>query len=200
MHFKETPDIIINLKRYLDSLNPISADSWNKLSNIFSEKTISKGDFFIEEGQTAKQIAFLHDGVIRAFFRNSNGFEYNKHFFVSPCFIGGYASLITATKNQINQQALSNCRILVANFSDFTALYDIHPDIERAARKLAELFFVDKEQREIEIVLLDADKRYLLFQKQFPFLEQQIAQYHIASYLGITPTQLSRIRRKLTQK
>jgi len=64
------------------------------------------------------------------------------------------------------------------------------------ARKLAEIFFVQKEQREIEIVLLDADRRYSLFQKQFPQLEQQIPQYHIASYLGVTPTQLSRIRRK----
>jgi CRP-like cAMP-binding protein len=191
---------LTELKKYIDNLNPISADSWNKLSGIFSEKTLLKGDFFIREGQTANQIGFLQDGIIRAFYRNNEGLEYNKHFFVSSCFIGGYASLITGTTNQINQQALSNCQILVANFSDFTALYDTHPDIERAARKLAEFFFVHKEQREIEIVLLDADKRYLLFQKQFPFLEQQIPQYHIASYLGITPTQLSRIRRKFTQK
>lgn len=189
-----------DLKNYIDSLNPISADSWNKLTNIFSEKSLSKGDFFIKEGQTANQIAFLQDGIVRAFYRNNEGVEYNKHFFISPCFIGGYASLITGTTNQINQQALTNCKILVANFSDFTALYNTYPDIERAARKLAELFFVHKEQREIEIVLLDADKRYLLFQKQFPFLEQQIPQYHIASYLGITPTQLSRIRRKFTEK
>ncbi|MGE4347904.1 MAG: Crp/Fnr family transcriptional regulator, partial [Flavobacteriaceae bacterium] len=66
-------------------------------------------------------------------------------------------------------------------------------------RKLAEQFFVHKEQREVNIVMLDADKRYLIFQQEFPFLEQLIPQYHIASYLGITPTQLSRIRRKLTK-
>lgn len=56
---------------------------------------------------------------------------------------------------------------------------------------------MQKEQREIEIVLLDADERYHIFQKQFSGLENRIPQYHIASYLGITPTQLSRIRRKL---
>lgn len=187
------------LKKYIDSLNPISTNSLEKLCSIFSKSSLSKGEFFIQEGQTTNQIAFLEEGIIRAFYRNNEGLEYNKHFFISPCFIGGYASLITGTPNQISQQALSNCTIFVANFSDFTALYDTNPDIERAARKLAELFFVHKEQREIEIVLLDADKRYLLFQKQFPFLEQQIPQYHIASYLGITPTQLSRIRRKITR-
>jgi len=190
---------LTGLKKYIDSLNPISTNSLEKLCSIFSKSSLSKGEFFIQEGQTTNQIAFLEEGIIRAFYRNNEGLEYNKHFFISPCFIGGYASLITGTPNQISQQALSNCTIFVANFSDFTALYDTNPDIERAARKLAELFFVHKEQREIEIVLLDADKRYLLFQKQFPFLEQQIPQYHIASYLGITPTQLSRIRRKITR-
>ncbi|MOA17990.1 hypothetical protein D3C78_1382750 [compost metagenome] len=65
---------------------------------------------------------------------------------------------------------------------------------------MAENYFVDKEEKEIEIVLLDADKRYELFQQKFPDLEQLIPQYHIASYLGITPTQLSRIRRKLVSK
>jgi len=191
---------LTDLKKYIDKLNPISTGSWSRLKSIFLEKEITKGEFFIKEGQTATQIAFLQDGVIRAFYKNNEGLEYNKHFFVSPCFIGGYASLITGASNQINQQALSDCKILVANYSDFVALYDKCSDIERSARHLAELFFVHKEQREIEIVTLDADKRYLLFQQQYPQLEQQIPQYHIASYLGITPTQLSRIRRKFAGK
>jgi len=88
----------------------------------------------------------------------------------------------------------------VANFEEFSRLYLSCPDLERAARILAERFFVQKEQREIELVVLDADQRYRLFQQQFPQLENQITQYHIASYLGITPTQLSRIRRKLAQR
>lgn len=60
--------------------------------------------------------------------------------------------------------------------------------------------FIQKEERELEIVLLNADKRYHLFKTQFPNLEQLIPQYHIASYLGITPTQLSRIRRGIVKK
>ena len=165
-----------------------------------SPKILKKGDCFIREGQTAKEIAFLESGIVRAFYRNSEAIEYNKHFFINPCFIGGYASLITKTPNQINQQALTDCNILVAKFADIEALYSSCPDIERAARILAEQFFVQKEQREIEIVLLGADKRYQIFREKFPHLEQHIPQYHIASYLGITPTQLSRIRRKISGK
>jgi CRP-like cAMP-binding protein len=64
------------------------------------------------------------------------------------------------------------------------------------ARLLAEYLFIRKEKREIELVTLDARERYAIFRKEHPTLEQFIPQYHIASYLGITPTQLSRIRRK----
>jgi hypothetical protein len=74
--------------------------------------------------------------------------------------------LITKTPNQINQQALSDCNIQVAKYTDIQALYQTCPDIERATRMLAEQFFVQKEQREIEIVLLDAGKRYQIFQKK----------------------------------
>lgn len=189
-----------SLKTFFNKLTPVSPESWEKFSALFTPKILKKGDYFITDGQTAKEIGFLETGIIRAFYRNYEAVEYNKHFFTNPCFIGGYASLITATPNQIIQQALTDCAILVAKFADIQKLYEARPDIERAARILAELFFVQKEQREIEIVLLNADQRYQIFQKEFPQLEQQIPQYHIASYLGITPTQLSRIRRKISGK
>ncbi len=191
---------MIDLKTFFNKLTPVSPESWDMFSTLFLPKVLKKGDYFITDGQTAKEIGFLESGIIRAFYRNSEAVEYNKHFFINPCFIGGYASLIAGTPNQIIQQALTDCRIQVAKFADIQKLYEICPDIERGARILAEQFFVQKEQREIEIVLLDADKRYQIFQKNFPQLEQQIPQYHIASYLGITPTQLSRIRRKLSRK
>lgn len=189
-----------DLKTFVNKLAPVSAKSWDKFSVLFTPRQLKKGDYFIKSGQTAKEIAFFGNGIVRGFYRNDNGDEYNKHFFVNPCFLGGYASLVTQTPSQIHQQALTDCHILVANYATIQSLFDTCPDIERAARIMAELYFVEKEQREIDLVLLDADERYKNFQKEFPTLEQQIPQYHIASYLGVTPTQLSRIRKKLSGK
>jgi len=188
------------LEKFFNNLTPISSESWNSVKGLFTSKILKKGDYFIKEGQIAKEIGFLDEGIIRAFYRSNEGIEYNKHFFINPCFIGGYASLITGRPNKINQQALTDCKIQTTGFADIKALYHSCRDLEKAARILAEQFFVQKEQREIEIVLLDAEKRYQIFKKQFPQLEQQIPQYHIASYLGITPTQLSRIRSKISGK
>jgi CRP-like cAMP-binding protein len=190
----------MDLKTFFNKLTAVSPDSLDKFLALFSPKTLKKNEYFIREGQSAKEIGFLESGIIRAFYRNNEAVEYNKHFFINPCFVGGYASLITGEPNQICQQALTDCILQVAKFSDIRDLYQTCPGIERGARILAEQFFIQKEKREIEIVLLGADKRYQIFKKEFPQLEQQIPQYHIASYLGVSPTQLSRIRRKISGK
>jgi len=188
------------LYKYLTSISQIQNETWNKVRELFTETTLKKGDYFIKEGEMANRIGFLNNGVIRAFYRNNDGIEYNKHFFTANNLVAGYSSLITKEPNKINQQALTDCQLLTANYYDIVKLYESNQDFERFGRKLAEIFFVHKEQREIDIVMLDADKRYLIFQKEFPTLEQLIPQYQIASYLGITPTQLSRIRRKFIKK
>jgi CRP-like cAMP-binding protein len=190
---------VTELYKYLNAISPLQDKAWERIEALFSEKTLAKGDYFIGEGETAKQIGFLKSGIIRAFYRSNEGMEYNKHFFIPHNIIGGYSSLITSTPNKIIQQALTDCTILVANYSQVIKLYDLFPNFERVGRRLAELYFVNKEQREIEIVLLNADERYLILRRDYPQLEQQIPQYHIASYLGITPTQLSRIRRKFSE-
>jgi CRP-like cAMP-binding protein len=187
------------LYNYLNAISPLQDKTWKRIEELFSEQVLAKGDYFINEGEIAKQIGFLKKGTIRAFYRNNEGIEYNKHFFVSNTIVGGYSSLVTATPNKIVQQALTDCELLVANYADIIKLYDLFPDFERVGRRLAEFYFVEKEKREIEIVLLNADERYLIFRKEYPQLEQLIPQYHIASYLGITPTQLSRIRRKFSE-
>lgn len=186
-----------SLKKYLDQLAPVSPKAWKKVQSLFTERTLGKSAFFIQHNQKAREIGFLTEGLLRAYYTSPGGVEYNKHFFVGPCFVGGYASLITGLPNQINQQALTPCRILVASYAAFQELYAQHHELERAARMLAERFFAQKEQREIELVLLNAEQRYSIFKRDFSKLEQVIPQYHIASYLGISATQLSRIRRKL---
>lgn len=187
---------LTNLKQFLYTLSPISELTWQQVKPLFAETTLKKGDYFIEEDQLATQFAFVQSGVIRGFYRDKQGTEYNKHFFVAPSIASGYTSLITGKPNQISQQALTDCLLLQANYQTFTALYDTYPDLERVGRRFAERYFVEKERKEIEIVLLDAENRYRLFLENYPGLEQHIPQYHIASYLGITPTQLSRIRKK----
>lgn len=187
-------------RAFIDSFSPISDATWEAVRPLFQPEKLAKGHLFIDSGKVAHRLAFLESGYLRGYYRNEEAQEYNKHFFVPPSFVGGYASLITGRPNRIIHEALTDCQIWVAEYSEFTALYDAHHDLERAARRLAEMFFVQKEEREVQIVLLEAKERYEIFQRDFSALEQHIPQYHIAAYLGITPTQLSRIRRKRSEE
>ena len=188
------------LKEYFNSISTLSESTWDKISPFFKEDRLLKNEYFAEENKTAIQIAFLKTGVVRAFFINQEGKDYNKQFFVGQSIIGAYSSLLTGNVNLIAQQALTDCVIYTCDYVSLTKLYKECPDLERFARKIAEYYFLEKEKKEIEIVLLDAAQRYILFKKEFPTLEQQIPQFHIASYLGISATQLSRIRREFLSK
>jgi CRP-like cAMP-binding protein len=185
--------------KFINKINSIDDDTFEELQKCFKPQQLRKNEFFIRDGEYAKQIGFLKEGVVRAFFLNKEGKEYNKQFFVGPSIIGAYTSLLTKQPNRIAQQALTDCEILIADFKEIEKLYDRFHSLERLGRKIAEFYFLEKEQKEIEMALLDADKRYLIMREKFPTIESLVPQYHIASYLGISPTQLSRIRRKLKE-
>ena len=185
-----------DLKIYLETLIPFTKSEMEVFISLFSEIRLKKKDYFAKEGEFSSTIAFISNGVMRAFFRNKSGNEYNKTFFTPPSFVAAYSSITTKQKNLINIQCLTDCSILVADFDKITSLYKDYTKIESLARILAEYKFAIKEKREIELVTLEAKERYEIFKKEHPNLETQISQYHIASFLGVSPTQLSRIRAK----
>ncbi len=186
------------LQNYLNHMTPISDKTWNLLEDIFVQKELKKLDLFCPVDKVATKIAFLQEGIVRSFYTNKEGQELNKNFFVAPAFIGAYSSLITQMPNKLAQQALTNCIIWETDYANIKKLYDSCPDLERLGRLVAEYYFVEKEIREVNLLNLEAKEYYKIFQQQYPTLEQQISQYHVASFLGITPTQLSRIRAEKT--
>lgn len=188
------------LKHYFNAISKLNESTWDRIVPYFKEDRLQKNEYFAKENKTAHQIAFLKTGVVRAYFINQQGKDYNKQFFVGQSIIGAYSSLLTGKTNLIAQQALTDCVIYTCDYEALTKLYEECPDLERFARKIAEYYFLEKEKKEIEIVLLDASQRYVLFKKEFPTLEQLITQFHIASYLGISATQLSRIRKQFASK
>lgn len=187
------------LANYLNAISPLQEATLQELSSYFRPLKLKKKEYFVSAGTYTSQIGFLKKGVVRAYFHNQEGKEYTKQFFTDHSLIGAYSALLTQQTNKIAQQALTDCDIWVADYTTFVKLYDTHPDIERLGRKIAENYFLEKEEKELEMALFDAEKRYELFRQRFPQLENQIPQYYIASYLSISPTQLSRIRKKLYQ-
>ena len=188
-----------NLIKFFNNTVQLSEKVVSLMGEIFVCDELKKGAYFIRKGEFAKEIAFLETGIVRAFYVNNEGKEYNKNLFSAPSIIGSYASLISKQKNSVAQQALTDCKIWKASFHKIEKLSEGNFEIERLRRIIAENYFLNNEKKELEMAMLDAAKRYLILQKEYPGIELKIPQYHIATYLGISPTQLSRVRKDLSQ-
>lgn len=190
---------MFDLNHFLNNFSSVSQNTFQQIEELFVKKKLIKHEYFAAEGEKATKFGILTKGIIRGFYRNNEGNEYNKTFFIAPTFIGSYSSLITKKASLVNQQALIDCEIFVANYNNFEKLCQNNIELERLSKKIAQQHFVNKEKREIELVMLNATERYEMLKKEFPNIENIIPQYHIASYLTISPTQLSRIRNKISK-
>ena len=190
----EKQAIIKTLQRF----SPLSKAAQEDLLALFSYKEVNKGAFFVQEGNYTSELGFVIDGVLRAYYVDQKGTEYNKTFFTKNAFAISLASVLQRIPSYLNFDALVDTALWVADYYQLTQLFAKHRDIETVVRKVIEYkWVVEKELRELRLVLNNAEERYRFFQEEYPGLENLIPQYHIASHLGITPIQLSRIRAKM---
>ena len=156
--------------------------------------TLEKGEYFLMAGDVPQYIGFVISGLLRLFYIDSDGVEINKHFCVENTLAISYSAFLQREESKFYIQALEDTKLLAIDYETYVDLLDSHICWQIVARKLAQMLFILKEKRESEFLLDDAQHRYLQFLKDYPNLESRLSQYHIASYLGITPESLSRIR------
>ncbi len=182
---------------HINNIHPLTKEEFKAFISIFEPATLNKKEYFSLAGEKELKMGILVEGVVRAYVMSSNGTEVNKQLFTKFQTVGGYSSLITKQPNKLSYQALTDCTLFTASYNDMLKLYDEYRNIERLGRVSLENLFVAKEKRELELLTLNATERYLILKKETPTIEQEISLTHIASYLGVTPTQLSRIRKSL---
>lgn len=184
---------LLQLHRALNRLSAIPDDQWSALQELLREKFVQKGETFVEIGDRTGEMGFVVSGLLRKYYLNEEGQEFIKGFSWENEIASPYASLITGQPSNIHIEALEDTHLRVIRYADFQKLYPKHSCWQEIGRKLAEKCFIEREQREFEFLTLSAQERYARFKKGFPFLIGRVSQYHIASYLGITPVALSRI-------
>ena len=154
---------------------------------------VKKGETIVKEGQFCHSIYFIHSGFISLFLLK-DGEEHVKDFSLSGKFITAYTSMSTGQASQIFLRAEQDCVLSVWDAPYFQELIRQNPKWTLFAFRMAEYLFYRKEKREISLLLHSAEVRYQNMLNEFPSLPQEIPQYLIASYLGIKPQSLSRIR------
>ncbi len=163
---------------------------------LFSKRTLEEGEYFLQAGDRSIELAFVNAGLLRFFYQSEDGKEFNKSFIPENQFAAAYSAFLIDRPARFCIQALEESHLLVCSLKPVIELFDEHRCWERLGRILAEQLYIKKETREAEFLLDDAETRYRNFQRTYPGLEDRLAQYHVASYLGVTPVALSRIRRR----
>lgn len=193
---REMPKLPARLVAMVDAIHPLGAELWELLTPQLVRRTLEPREHFARAGSVQTTVGLLESGRVRAYYERPDGKAYTKHFFTGPDLIGDYASLLTQKPVEIAQQALTPCVVWVLDHALVRAVETQHPALVALQRRYAEGLYLRNEQREIEIATLDATERYRRLLAQHPGIEVDVPLYEIAAWLGITPTQLSRIRRR----
>jgi CRP-like cAMP-binding protein len=173
-------------------------DRWEDVVSLFTLQDFKREHYLCNKNDFPKNIYFIKSGVIRGFFTNEKGFEYNKLLFTDNHLAASLTALSNGEPSKISLQCLTDCSIYVADYFDFIQLVESDLELSNLYLKTFHFLYKDLEQSEIDKVLLKAKDRYLKLLNQFPDIENKIMLYHIASHLGVTAIQLSRIRKELS--
>lgn len=184
-------DIFFNKIRSYCNISEEAEADWAKLLRL---KTYKKGEYFISEGQYPKEVAFVVKGLFYQSYTSNTGDIVIKVFFPEQRFAASVVAMLTKSQSMYNIIAIEKSEVLVYNFYDFKNLISKHADIAAFYIKYTEQhWIIEKEPLEISLRHFDAKVRYGEFLEKYPHLVKRLKKHHIASYLGITPTQLSRI-------
>lgn len=185
------------LRKTLDTTSDITQNHIDNFLSIAHIKHVSKGECFIHAGQKPNSFAFVARGLFRYYYIDKKGNEFTKAFFAERSFISSYSALIQNRESYYSIEALEDSIILEIHFEKWKSISEHELCWCRFLLSQIERGYGMKEARERELLLLNAEQRYRSFLQSFPDLEKRVKQHMIASYIGITPVALSRIRKKM---
>lgn len=188
------------ITNFVSNLSSLSESSKKKFLGLLTLNTYEKGDVIAHLGEIPTNFYVLKSGIVRSYITNDKGKEFIRTFFVPVASTGSFSALILEKPSRLTYDCLTNCEIYTGNFKAFKQLASENLDVSKMYSAVLERIFIRMEKRIFELSVLDATKRYLNLKKEIPDIDNLIPQYHIASYLNITPVQLSRIRKSLYSK
>ena len=186
-------DSLLNSIQNIITLSPAEVEI---IKSLFKEKTYKKGEFFLEEGRICKHVGFVAQGLMR-FYINHDGEEKIYDFSQENEYVCNYESFLPQKPSSKNIQALEDSVVYLISYNDLQLLYKNVREGERFGRIAIEYVFLQLLQDLSSFYTETPEIRYERFLKNHADLQQRISQYHVASYVGVKPQSLSRIRKRI---
>jgi CRP-like cAMP-binding protein len=178
----------------------ITPVEWKGLMDIMHPLKLKKREFLLKAGDVCEFNTFIVKGCLRTFFTDDKGHEHIFQIGFEDWWASDLSSFVTGDPANYSIEALEDCELLQMHRDDYDKLLLTYPTYDRFFRILMQRAYVAAQQRMIDSMSYNAERRYLELVKKYPNMEMRVAQHHIASYLGITPEALSRIKRGIIEK
>jgi CRP-like cAMP-binding protein len=178
----------------------LTSDEAELLKQFFTPKKVRKRQYMLNEGEVCKYNLFVAKGLLRAFGVEENGYEQVVQFAVEGWWISDLNSFFSGDVAVYNIEALEDCELLLLTRQSMDEMLEKLPKMERYFRLLMQNHIVALRQRIIASQRHSAEERYIRLIEGFPTILVRVPQQYIASYLGMTPETLSRVRKQISEQ
>lgn len=185
----------MDIKGYMEQLN-IPEIMYRDLENAFSYTQVEEGKQLLSMGEKSEYIYLILKGIVRGYYIDSEGNDITKCFSKEGEWCCFY-NFLKEEPSSFYVETIEKCELAYIKTQRFKQLIDSHEALRKAYENLYREAFIKAEEKNTEFLLLDATQRYMSFVDKNPLLAKRVKQEYIASYLGVTPSSLSRIKRKL---
>lgn len=175
----------------------ISDDELDLLWNLRIERKVKKGQFVVHNGSIATKTCFISSGTVVAYFIDTKGEEHLIQFGIDGWWISDITSFLTGAPALLNLQALEDCVIAEFTAECISEAFTKVPTFQTYFLNITQNAFASFQIRTLNNLSLTAEERFLDFCGKYPQINQKLSQKWIASYLGVTPESLSRLKSKL---
>ncbi len=183
------------LRSLVQAYAKIDEQEWNQVQGLIKSIKVKKGEAFLNVGDQSDYFAIVEEGLFRIFYVDIEGKEAIKTFRSAGGVIGAYAEFLRGIPSRLCVEALTDSFISVVSAKDMLEVFKRSAQWEKIGRKITEQLYLEKEEREYQFLCLDAGARYKAFLRDYPGQEHKIPDYMVASYLGITPVYLSKLKK-----
>jgi CRP-like cAMP-binding protein len=189
-----------NLEKYIQSLVPMPLEKVKTVIESFDFVAIEKNEFLFRENKISKETYFLESGFVRSYVLDNEGEEVTTHIFSAPGFVNDFLSFFKQQPSSQNFQSLTACKMWRMTYEQVQTSFHNISEFREFGRMMLVTNYSILNDRMIGMIKDTAETRYLKLLNQHPDIFQNIPLKIIASYLGITDTSLSRIRKELAKK
>jgi CRP-like cAMP-binding protein len=185
---------------YFDRLIPLNKEEKDLVREKFHSRLFRKRQYILQEGDVCKQFHFVLRGCLRMYKIDDKGSTHVLQFAPENYWINDLGSFHGEKPSALNIDALEDTVVLQITRDDLISLYIKAPKFDRIFRVLLENSFIRLQQRLLQNISSTAEERYQTFSEIYPHLTNRLSQVQIASFLGITPEFLSKLRNKLSKQ